>query len=213
MWNKYFPIYERLEREFCELTYAVALEDAHLNVYSILMSEFLLRICSECENISKTLLKDLEPSARNIKDKNFPTLGKELHAHVNFEIKEIEVIWLYQSLTILKIKPFEGWKVGNPAWYTAYNELKHDRDANFAKANYKNCLYALGGLFILNLWLRKDSIESQPSSFSIEGEPGLHKSFAKQKVFSYSKLFSPDAFLTPNYHVTNSPLVLTDYDF
>ncbi len=186
MWKQYFPIYERLESEFTELTYVIELNDSHLKVYSLRMSELILRIGSECENASKSLLKMLDINAVDVEDMNFPALGKNLCQIENFENKEIQVIWPYQKLTKSAFEPFEGWKSGNPDWYKAYNKIKHDRDSGFQKANYENCLYALGGLFILNLYLRKENIES-----SIQ--PSIH--IARERVFQYSQFFSPAAFL------------------
>ena len=186
MWKQYFPIYERLESEFCELTYSVALNDDHLKVHSILMSEFLLRICSECENISKSILNSKAIPERIWKNANFPKLGVELGKLFSLTGKELEVIWPYQELTKTSIKPFEDWYGSkNPTWYIAYNKIKHSRESEFKQSNYENCLASLAGLFILNLILRKDDIESKSQ----------HIDRTRDRIKSYSKLFDPQSFL------------------
>ena len=55
MWTQYWPIYERLEKEICDFTFQVALSDNQLTVHSIKLAEYVLRICSECENCAAEL--------------------------------------------------------------------------------------------------------------------------------------------------------------
>ena len=191
MWKQYWPVYERLEREFRELTFSISLDDANLEVFSMYLAELVLRIGQECENASKSLAKELglSPTSRAIEKLNFPELGKLLCASVPLNTKTVEVRWIYQSLANKLLSPFSSWSSGttstNPAWYDAYNGLKHDRNANFRKATYRNALEGLAGLFILNLWLRKTEIETK----------GEWVELAKERITSYSELFDPSSFL------------------
>ena len=46
--------------------------------------------------------------------------------------------------------PFAAWGSGESlAWYKAYNESKHDRHGQFAKANFDHLLNACSGLLVL----------------------------------------------------------------
>ncbi len=55
-------------------------------------------------------------------------------------------------------RPFAEFKYGkSPAWWKAYNEVKHDWLANFEKANVSNSLNALASAFLLNV-IHKPSI-------------------------------------------------------
>ena len=63
--------------------------------------------------------------------------------------------------------------------------MKHDRNANFDRANYENVLNGLAGLFILNLWLRKDDIENDSEWIVL----------ARKRISSYSEIFNPSDFL------------------
>ena len=74
MWKQYWPIYERLEKEVCDFTFQVALAVEQLGTYSIRLAELILRICSDCENCAKTLVKQLVPST-SVKNTSFPKIG------------------------------------------------------------------------------------------------------------------------------------------
>jgi hypothetical protein len=186
MWKQYWPVYERLEKEFLELTFFISLEDVHLKVFSVKLADLLLRIGAENENSAKTLAHKL--GHKNIQRSNFPSLGNILCSSISLETKSIEIMWIYQSLSAKTITPFSTWsktKSINPVWYDAYNKLKHDRNSNFRAANYGNVLEGLAGLFILNLWLRKDEIERISE----------HIDFARRRIRSYSEIFNPNNFL------------------
>jgi hypothetical protein len=47
------------------------------------------------------------------------------------------------------VEPFKDWTTSNPpvSWYSAYHRVKHDREANFAEANFGNLILAYSGLF------------------------------------------------------------------
>lgn len=55
--NLFFPIYKQLEKELSELSYYISFDKKQLNVYSIKISDLLLRTVSEIENIAKELCK------------------------------------------------------------------------------------------------------------------------------------------------------------
>jgi hypothetical protein len=191
MWTRYWPIYERLEKEVCDFTFFVALNDAQLQVYSLNLAELILRICAECENVGKTLATELRlppPAATTIERLNFPDIGNLLSNSIPFNTVAVEIVWIYQDLSNISLNPLSTWSPGsskNPVWYDAYNGLKHNRNANIADANYVNTINALAALFILNLWLRKPELESH--SEWIE--------FQKRRIESYSAFFSPKLFL------------------
>lgn len=190
MWKQYWPVYERLEREFRELTFSISLDDVNLDAFSMYLAELVLRIGQECENVGKSLAKklDLSPPSGAVENLKFQKLGTLLCTTIPLNTKTVEVHWIYQSLTNNLLSPFSSWSTGvsaNPVWYVAYNKLKHDRDANFRKATYRNVLEGLAGLFILNLWLRKDEIEAN----------GEWVVLARKRVTSYSEFFDPSSFL------------------
>ena len=154
VWKQYLPVYRRLEDEFCDFTYYVSLEDNQLNVYSIHLSELLLRICSDLENVSKVLLIELGYTL-DLRD-NFPKIGKKLKKHMDFQNKSVNIVWSYQVLSDKIIIPLQDFGTKIPQWYTDYNNLKHNRaNGGIKSATYGSVLYSLGALFLMNLELVK----------------------------------------------------------
>jgi hypothetical protein len=186
-WKKYWKIYTRLEQEISELTYNIYLCDNHLNVYSIHMAELLLRIGAECENIIKSIAEKYQIT---VKKRKMSDIINELCSNkIEFHTKEISIIWDYCFLSDINLIPFNTWEKENsinPVWYKAYNDIKHNRNnTNLENANFKNIINGLAGLFILNLYLRKDNIEEQVY-YSIE---------ARKAISLFSDFFNPEEFL------------------
>ncbi|MBI5209539.1 MAG: hypothetical protein HY927_06135 [Elusimicrobia bacterium] len=206
MWKQYWPIYERLEAELSDLTFKIALTDAQLSTYSTTLAELLLRCGSEAENLAKALVveNNLAPANR-LSRINFPSLGDLLCPTLKLHTKIVIVIWPFQELTQSNLSqtPFAAWSPtgnsSNPPWYTAYNDVKHDRAANKAKGTLGNVLTAVAGLFILNLWLRKADIESR----------GEWIELARRRIQSYSRFFDPSSFLLLGIGGTTKRLALT----
>jgi len=57
------------------------------------------------------------------------------------------------------LQPFRNWSnrttYKSPDWWGPYNEVKHDRINNLKKANLKNVVNALAGLYVLEMYLVK----------------------------------------------------------
>lgn len=69
-----------------------------------------------------------------------------------------------------ELQPFMNWSVApykSPDWWSAYNDVKHNRNAEFMKANLKNVLNALAGLYILNQYLVKKISDEQGEQFDV----------------------------------------------
>ena len=78
----------------------------------------------------------------------------------------------------IELTPWKRWEnQENPDWWKRYNNVKHERNANFKDANLENTLNAVAGLFCLVLyyyqtelfslkldpWTRMLSLEKVPS--------------------------------------------------
>jgi hypothetical protein len=73
-------------------------------------------------------------------------------------IAEFEVVLHRFGLTLC---PWDEWKTNKPGdrvpfWWSDYNKVKHHRDAHFGRANLKNALNAVAGLFVMVLYLYRD---------------------------------------------------------
>jgi hypothetical protein len=75
------------------------------------------------------------------------------------------------------LTPFSGWNASAPTqslpWYDAYNAVKHDREANFAKAQLGHAINAVAGCVVM-----------LAAQF---GEPAL-RTYGLEKMFQFVKL-------------------------
>lgn len=69
-----------------------------------------------------------------------------------------------------ELQPFMNWSITpykSPEWWKAYNDVKHNRNAEFKKANMKNVLNTLAGLYILNMYLVKNISDEQGEQIDV----------------------------------------------
>lgn len=60
------------------------------------------------------------------------------------ELDNATTILLVSPIRLLR--PFRGWRDHAPAWWKAYNQIKHDRVGNYAAATYAHTVTAMAGL-------------------------------------------------------------------
>ncbi|MDE5911623.1 MAG: hypothetical protein K2H24_04745 [Clostridia bacterium] len=180
MVNLYWPIYKNLENELLSLTYNIFFTDGQLNVYSMNFVDLLLRTSAEIESIAKELYEqeggnmnpvDEEGNSRCLYfdtdcieylNEKWSICGKKISitaATVHFEQEE--------NITISPL--LNANKRGKNIWKKAYQSVKHSRKKSFKDASLKNCIYALGALYILNIYLLNEELyrsqDSYPSNF------------------------------------------------
>ena len=59
-------------------------------------------------------------------------------------MEEATTLLLVSPLQLLR--PFQGWREIQPAWWDAYNTVKHDRICNYGVATYSRTVEAMAGL-------------------------------------------------------------------
>ena len=166
MTNIYWPVYKNLEKELVELSNQVHIDDKQLDIYSVKITELLLRCSVEIESISKCLYFRLGGTTPTDKDLYFDTdciqlledkwlLSKKqvIASSLNFHFLREE----NQILTPLKKANKRG--TSSSDWKKAYQAVKHDRGNNLLKGNLKNLIRAMAALFILNLYYKNDKFE------------------------------------------------------
>ena len=122
-------------------------------------------ICSEVDVVLKTICKELS----GITENNMP-------AYTDLVLKKWKTLSEQKvRMNTIKLQPFKNWKpslsYSAPDWWTPYNRVKHERLENFRKANLKNVMNALAGLYILESYLVKyigdrDKTEDVPNDIS-----------------------------------------------
>jgi DNA modification methylase len=149
-WNYLLAIEGDLER----LSRFIEFDERNFACFSIEISRILLASGAEVDVVCKQICKTLNPksSAHNIHHYRDEIL-KTYPAIPDFEI----LLFRYG----LSFKPWSNWATPNgvPYWWSAYNNIKHHRDAEYHQGNLHNALKAVGGLFIMVLYLYKEKAE------------------------------------------------------
>lgn len=138
-WNYFLA----LEEDLVRLARFVEFSKANYQTYSIEMIRLLLATASEVDVVMKLRCRQIGSNASSI--------GRYREALRNERpiLCDMNAFVPRYGLTLA---PWHNW-VGdtNPDWWTDHNKVKHARDDNYPRANLKNVLNAVGGLFLLLL--------------------------------------------------------------
>ena len=168
--NLFWPIYQKLEEEFKELSYYISIDRKQLKTYSIKIADLILRTVAECENIASVICKNekikfTDKKGHIRKSVYFNEYIDELNKVFKLDKKLVNPIFnnIDSSAFDCKLQPFrkETLKVNGKEkeiipWYNAYNKIKHDRVKNYKQANLENLITSLAALFMLNIYLKNE---------------------------------------------------------
>lgn len=151
--KSYINHYKLLEEDFKSTFSYVTLESDNYNTYSSIYLKILLSIGSEIDILKKYLASLIKSDFDESKDNPNKIIVEFDNEFKNLEIKLISCDEI--------IKPWNYNK--EPDWWTAYNEIKHNRLSTASKfnsdkkyyqfANLKNVLYALSALYSLEMYV------------------------------------------------------------
>jgi hypothetical protein len=150
-WNYFLAIEEDLER----LSRFIEFDERNFDCFSIEISRVLLASGAEIDVVCKQICMKLKSnsSADNIHAYRDEILAAYPH------ILDFNVLLHRYELTLI---PWNKWNQpsGVPIWWTAYNKTKHERNTEYHQANLRNALDAVGGLFVMVLYLYKEKAEN-----------------------------------------------------
>jgi len=107
----------------------------------------LLRACTDFESLAKDTLIDKDPKYPKSPEKLNINDYRKLEPKLNLEPLDVDfLLWRPQPR---RASPFRKWSVSPLQWYQDYNKVKHNRDAEFARANLGVVVEAMAGLFVL----------------------------------------------------------------
>lgn len=148
----YMSHYVLLESDFSETVKFVSLSKDNFSTYSAVYLKQLLSICSEVDVLLSFLAKLYDNSCN---DSGFGCSKILLNNEPNIVDLQIEV----KNKDII-LTPWKN--EGIPPWWTAYNEIKHNRFSDALKfdstkkyyhyANLENVINSLAALFSLELY-------------------------------------------------------------
>lgn len=170
-YNLYWSVYKNLEKEFLELANFIHFSDDQLKVYSMHIADLIVRCSIEIESISKELYFELGGN-KNPLDDNGNT--RDLYFDTDC-LDLLENRWhITQKQVIVSAPTFyfenESNKIFTPLhkankrgssgskWKQAYQAVKHNRKESLKKATIENLMYAMGALYILNLYYKDEKI-------------------------------------------------------
>ena len=141
----------------------------NFEVYSTELVRLLLSVASEVDVVSKLLCKKLDATT---KANDIASYRKILNLECP-KIRDMKVLIPRYGLELI---PWDNWKNNKtPDWWVCYNDVKHQRNINFKKANLQNTLNSLSGLLCLLLYYYKYEAENGalipiPNLFSVSSE-------------------------------------------
>ena len=146
-WNYFIAVERDLER----LSRYVEFDQRNFDCFSIEIVRLLLACGAEIDVVCKQICQAAVPGSTA---GNINAYRDEVMA-VYPKIPAFEVTLPRFGLTL---HPWDEWNKpdGVPFWWTAYNKTKHERNTEFHRANLKNALNAVAGLFVVVLYLYKD---------------------------------------------------------
>jgi len=164
----YWKQYIELEKEFAETIPYLEISTINNEAFSRKYAKLMLQIGSECDITLKKFCKEIDMSfnGRSI-DKYRICIKKECH---DFPLTSVSIELDHNRL----LRPWDEWAKGdsNPSWWTVYNKNKHQRTDlgkidNIQKmysefANQKYTINALAGLYVVEIFLYRELIKSDP---------------------------------------------------
>ena len=143
-WNYLLAI----ERDVERLSRFVEFDERNFECFSMEIARVLLAAAAEVDVVCKQLCKKLNSAskAENINQYREEIVGKRPG------LPQFEVSLARFGLTL---RPWDEWSKTNgvPLWWTAHNKIKHQRHSEYHRANLKNALNAVAGLFVAVLHL------------------------------------------------------------
>ena len=185
MKNIFWSIYINIEREVLNLADMIHFTDNQLSVYSVRVSDLLIRCNVESESLIRELYKDKFKKVLDQPGQMLLALNHEW----SLDKKRVSIIStnMHYSEKYASFCPFCYKNNGPDDYYKAYNSIKHDRSNTFEKyANIHFLLRALGALYILNIYFRKEEVKNIVGTFQIDRSLG-------SKIFAFNVVtFRPE---------------------
>lgn len=164
--NLYWSYYIFLENSFLHATRYVYLSCDNFACYSYEFNSLLLTFATEVENVIKTIYRFFEINGKVKKGKPESLMqAYDEISHILFqnltkgELPEVAVTGRSISLS-----PFDGFGKQS-TWWSDHNAIKHDRQMNLQKANMKNVINALAGIYCLDSLFGIELEKKEPDTY------------------------------------------------
>ena len=141
MWNYFLALEDDLDRTSRYIEPA-----GQENVFSFEFAKILILACTEIEALFKAICYEIEKKqvAGDIGTYKSTILGK----YPKIVKATVTINRLGRN-----VEPFAGWDTGKLFWWSAYQNVKHNRGSHFCDATYINAATALSALYVLIFYL------------------------------------------------------------
>lgn len=151
----HWEYYLLLEQEFDKLKIYIEPNEDNSGTYSMEFVRHLTSICAEIDSVFKTICNIDQATHADTGD-YYPIMTAKYPSITEQSVRGYN----------MSIMPFKDWNSRATSrsldWFGAFNDVKHSRVAAFKKANLKNTLQALAGLYILEMYYIREI--SDPNS-------------------------------------------------
>lgn len=184
-WHKY----NYLESKVLELSNYITIDENNFCSYSKECADLLVLIGNEVDTFFGDMIEC--PKVTNFIDESKSLKFQKRYNIKNYrdifeplyELSKNKIDAQYGYGNQFSITPFIKFDEKSPCWWDAYNGIKHDYFTDFHKANLRNVLNCLAGLFILN------ALHSCSKKYLIENK--LIKLPYKRKRVVFDEVFEP----------------------
>ena len=138
----YIDYFHFLEKRLLDTKRYVAFEKENLDVFSI---EFA-SIINDCCGIINGFCFELCQAENPKKDRFY------MNDYIDYFDRHkfiLSCLVYCEKFSIIPWERLQNKKLRTPAWWTAYNEMKHSGKPNFQNASLKNAISCLAGLYCL----------------------------------------------------------------
>jgi hypothetical protein len=161
-WNYFLALESDVERlaRFVEFT------SRNFDAYSVEMAHLFLAAASEVDVVARQLCSKIDEDI-NPKELDMDKYRGALRRCY----PEMEGASVAIPRYGLVLRPWSNWQEDkNPYWWRDHNKVKHERGEHFSRANLKNVLNAMAGLFLIVLYYHRDvarlaRLEPSPNLF------------------------------------------------
>ncbi|WP_169709591.1 hypothetical protein [Deferrisoma camini] len=144
-----------LEEDLRQLARYIEFAEDNFSTYSVELASLLLSAGSEIDVVAKQICKRIK---RDSKANNIGHYANQIGA----ALPSVGKFKLSLPKYGLCLHPWKNWSSNprkSPYWWKSYNNVKHQRHTHYKEANLKNVLNALGGLYVLVLYLYPELAE------------------------------------------------------
>lgn len=189
--NIYWTVYKNLERELNILAETIHFDDDQLSVYSIKISELIIRCNVEIESIAKDLFIENGGVIPTGRDLYYDTdCIEHLEGKWKLSLKKVNVtaaIFYFEQEPNQVLTPLhKASKMGKSGsdWKKAYQAIKHNRSANLKKGNLKHLIKSMAALYLLNIYYRDLEFDFDKDSTASNFNASLGSSIFSVKLHS-----------------------------